>query len=445
MLAAVLLVNEAGSYIARPLVDMSKEKIAEVAEGFLDAKMQDKTQETSIIETKIGNFFFQEIDDVYAVVLADKTETKILEGLKMVEIASKALMTRLDIGDESGDLLSIINVIDEIFTSEGVVSRTAEEITKIVTLQSNDEILHQMILKNKEKEKQKAEKMRKMHPAIDEIAKEIEELKILRKDLKSPTIPPHNPAKALKSEIKKGKNIIDTLENKINLVSHMKYTSTINSTTEITKTEGVGELLIKITDEEYGNIRINMKNKIKNSRAHPSVDKKLFQQAAISPKTDIPINTSLILMKWTVDSSSVPLEVSFWQNEISEERYKFFIEVTSLEVDIKYIGIKIPIKRISDIDIKNGKIQNDSIISEIHNLEKNESTAVEFSGLCDNTDSLFPFYVYYMIEEKETINPIEVSEIYTGEGAESPVNQKEITLVRVIEGECTVINSQNQT
>ncbi|KAI5189418.1 coatomer subunit delta [Nematocida minor] len=435
MLAAVLLVNDAGSYIARPLMDLTKEKVSEAVESFLHAKIKAK-ESTSALETKIGNFFYQEIDDVYVVVLADKEDAKIMEGLKIVEVVTKSVIKRLSLTESESEIFSIICAVDEIFTREGVVNRTVEEIMKAVSLQSNDEILHQMILKSKEKEKEKAEKIRKMHPGIDELTKEIEEIKILRQDLK---VPKQEKAK-IKTEQKKHRSILETMDNKINIVTQQKHSLSINSTTEASKIEGVGELHIKITDSEYANIKMNIKNKPKQARAHPSVDKKAFSKNAIIPKTEIPINTSLILMKWTLESPSMPIEVSFWQTEISEERYKFFIEVTALEIDVKSISIRIPIKRVSDIEITNGAVEGDNIVAEISNLEKDDSSAVEFTGLCDDTDSLFPFTVSYVIEEQNTIAPIEISGIYAENETET-IDEEYISTARVIEGECTVVNN----
>lgn len=430
MLAAVLLINETGSYVGRPLTELSKEKITEAVETFIYERKKNKN--TSIIESKIGTFFYQEIDDLSVVVLAEKEDQKITEALKILETVSKSTVKTLTL-DGSEDLFTLLLIIDELFVREGVILRTVEEISKALSLYSNDEILHEMIIKNKEKEKEKTERLKKIHPAIDELTKEIEEIKILREDLRKDK---KQERAKVQQEPRKSKGIIEGMSSKVNLVTHLKQTATVNSTTEITKVEGVGEFLIRITDAECEDTTVILKNKPKLARAHPSVDKKGFSSNEIRPKTELPINTTLTLMKWTLEDSVLPVEISFWQTEVSEERYKFFIEVTAVLTDIQYISIRVPIKRVSDIDITTGYVKGDNIISEIEDLKRDESKSVEFSGLCDDTDSLFPFTVFYTVEEKESVLPIEISQVLCA-GEEI----KNISLARVIEGECTVVNS----
>ncbi|KAI5135385.1 uncharacterized protein NESG_01197 [Nematocida ausubeli] len=438
MLAAVLLLSETGSHIARPLVEMNKDKISQMIEVFLDVK--GKRKYACALPSPIGTFFYQEVDSLTVVVLADKEDRRISESLKKVEVLSKSLIK--DISLESSEIFLLLSIIDEIFTKEGVVNRTVEEITRIVGMQSNDEILHEMIMKGKEKEMEKAAKMRKMHPAIDEITKEMEEIRILRKDLKEIPVAVHRKEEPkARFEIKKTKPFIETMENKINIVTHQKHTATINSETEIVKAEGVGEMLIRITDEEHANISIHLnKSKPSNARAHPSVDKKAFLGDRIVPKTDLPKGITLTLMKWPLEEVKMPIEVSFWQTEISEERYKFFIEITA-NTDVKKVVVKVPIKRVSDMEIVNGKVAGDYIVGEIEDITRDESKSVEFSGLCDDTDSLFPFHVCYTVEEKETLSPLEVESVHHAESeGGAQVDRAFISMATVIEGDCTVLN-----
>ncbi|KAH9386770.1 uncharacterized protein NEMAJ01_1666 [Nematocida major] len=434
MLAAVLLVNEAGSYMARPLVELSKEKVTEAVEIFL--RERTKEAERPVIASKIGSFFYQEIDDLYVVVLADGEDEKISEALKIAEVVSKSVISGVSLESKT-ELFTLLSILDELFVEEGVINRTVEDLMKVVSLQSNDEVLHQMIQKNREKEKAKADKVRKMHPAIEELTKEIEEIKILRQDLKTPRTESEAKAK-VRQEVKKSRTIIESLENCVNLVCHQKQTATVNSATEAAKIEGMGEFLIRVTDEECGSVRIDLKKRPVQARGHPSIDKKAFSKNVIQPKTDLPLNTPLILMKWTLEDPVLPVEVSFWQTEVSEERYKFFVEVTALGTDVKYVNVRIPIKRVSDIEIERGRISGDHIVADMKDLKKDDSQAVEFSGLCDDTDSLFPFVVYYTVEEKESLSPIEISGVYA---SEELLESSMVSLARVIEGECTVTNN----
>ncbi|KAI5181202.1 coatomer subunit delta [Nematocida sp. AWRm80] len=444
MLAAVLLVNiKKGNYIVRPLVEIDKEKCNEIIETFLYYKS--KTKETKgILSTDIGEYFYQELDETYVTVLGDREEDQVFKGINVLESVIKTFLKLVTLETYPSEVSNIICAIDEIFTQEGVIDRSVEEITKILSFQSNDEMLHQMIEKNREKEAEKVQRMqRKIHPVMDELAKEIEEIKILKKDLKAspvetPMTSTHKQKSAVAAQIKE---CIGSMESPVNLITHQKLVSTINSTTEQTKTEGIGELLIKVTDDRYTLPKIDLESHPTACRAHPLIDKKSFtKDNSIVPKTDIPLDKTLTLLKWTIDTPQLPIEALFWQNELSEERYKFFIEVTAQTTEIKHIEIKVPIKRISDIEISEGQIEGDMIIREIHSLEAGDTGVLEFSGLCDNTDSLFPFFISYTIEQPNTLTPIQVSRILTtAPESEHPITPSDLSCISITEGICTVV------
>lgn len=433
MLAAVILTGANGEYIVRPLADMSKEKVTEMLETFTSHKERIKDTK-GIITTKIGNFFYQNTEEYTMAVLGDTEDTKTHSGLSLLEVGIKSVNPSFSLDQHNDEVSTIISLIDNLFTQEGVVSIAAEDLTKIITMQSNDEQLHIMMQKSKEKEIEKAQKMHKKIPVLDELSKEIEEIRMLKEELKEVKI---SSPKQKPSALSRAKSVIDSADKSVCIISHVKQTSTVNSSTEQSKTEGTGEILLKITDENMQDIRIDIKKKPSTSRAHPSVDKKAFSSGTILPRESIPLDRVLTLLKWTEESPSLPLEVSFWQSELSEERYKFFVEVTAFS-PIKHLFISVPIKRVSDIDVKEGQIKGDYITAETENLEVEESFSMEFSGLCDDTTTLFPFTLSYIQEEQST-NPVFISSIYTSSSSE-PLPPESIFMRRIVEGECTVTN-----
>ncbi|KAI5186535.1 coatomer subunit delta [Nematocida homosporus] len=458
MLAAVLLASPHGPYIARALTNLSKTKSLKIVETFLEHKARTKEPKGQI-STDIGHFFYQDIDNLYLAVLADESETKVFKGLQLLEGVIKTATPNLSMDSYGPEVSGLLSVIDEIFTPTGVVDRSPEDLNKTYTMQSNDEVLHQMIQKTQEKEREKALKMHQRHPsqsALDEISKELQEIKILKEDLKSsksqqetvsipnqktqPTYSSSSPtskSQLIKSQIK---SKISNLTYPINLITQIKLNTIFNAVTEQSKTEGSGELHLKITNDSYAAIHLSLQHKPNSTRAHPSVDKKAFNQNKIIPREDLPTNHLLTLLKWTEDQPQLPFEVSFWQTEISEERYRFFIEIIP-SLSIESLSIQVPIRRLSDIETSNGTIQEDFLTTQATNLPAEDSFSLEFTGLCDNTDSLFPFKISYTIDTPNTLHSLQIPTITTSDSPNDPIPTTEIHQHTFIEGECTVLQS----
>lgn len=86
-----------------------------------------------------------------------------------------------------------------------------------------------------------------------------------------------------------------------------------------------GLLTLKVADEKYGKIRIQLENNVNKSiqlQTHPNVDKELFRSAnqigLKNPAKPFPINTDVGVLKWryqTQDESAIPL-TSEYENEL---------------------------------------------------------------------------------------------------------------------------------
>lgn len=90
-----------------------------------------------------------------------------------------------------------------------------------------------------------------------------------------------------------------------------------------------GLLTLKIADEKYGRIKIQLENNDKKGiqlQTHPNVDKDLFRSKSQiglkNPTKPFPINTDVGVLKWryqTQDETAIPLTSNF--NEI----FEFFV------------------------------------------------------------------------------------------------------------------------
>lgn len=78
-----------------------------------------------------------------------------------------------------------------------------------------------------------------------------------------------------------------------------------------------GLLTLKVADEKYGKIKVQLENNVNKSiqlQTHPNVDKELFRSAnqigLKNPTKPFPINTDVGVLKWryqTQDETAIPL------------------------------------------------------------------------------------------------------------------------------------------
>lgn len=448
MLVAVFLTNAKGMYIARPLVETSKEKIARIVETFW--YHQTRTEETKgVLETEIGDFFYQELDETYMLVFGDAEDALVAAGMKTLESGIR-MITRdsLSLENYGEEMAEIVNIIDEIFTKDGVIPRTPDDISKIVRLHSSDEALHQILEKSKEKERSKMLKAKAKMPALDALVREIEEIKILREDLQTHHASPgsgedgrttRSPAgrTTVKHSARRLRSPLEDADRKINLFTHQKITASISQSNELLKSEGSGELHIKVTDPLLTHPAIRLSEKPGTARPHPSVDKKLFLSHIVQPKMDVPTDKILTLMKWSVTDLKMPFEVDFWQTEVSEDKYRFYIEISALQ-EIREMEVRVPVICVSDLEIENGKIKEDWISLERSNVSAEESLSLEFTGVCSDPEKIFPFSITY-VTPSDTLLPLVVASVYVG-SEDSMVPADEVFQVGITEGECLVVS-----
>lgn len=78
-----------------------------------------------------------------------------------------------------------------------------------------------------------------------------------------------------------------------------------------------GLLTLKVADEKYGKIKVQLENNVNKSiqlQTHPNVDKELFRSSnqigLKNPTKPFPINTDVGVLKWryqTQDETAIPL------------------------------------------------------------------------------------------------------------------------------------------
>lgn len=176
----------------------------------------------------------------------------------------------------------------------------------------------------------------------------------------------------LKSE---GENVVSPALNKQTLVSSKLPTPSMANTEDVHLRQeerlvlrvgrdgGVqslelhGLVTLRISDEQYGRIRVVLDNKDTRGiqlQTHPNVDKELFKMKSQiglkNPSKPFPLNTDVGVLKWrfqSQDDSCVPLSINCWPSENGQGgcdvNIEYELEHSHLELTDVSIHIPLPI------------------------------------------------------------------------------------------------------
>ncbi|XP_055298175.1 coatomer subunit delta [Sitodiplosis mosellana] len=116
-----------------------------------------------------------------------------------------------------------------------------------------------------------------------------------------------------------------------------------------------GLLTLKVADEKYGKIKVQLENNVNKSiqlQTHPNVDKELFRSAnQIGLKNStkpFPINTDVGVLKWryqTQDETAIPLTINCWPSQNPEGGCDVNIEyeLEHQQLQLQDLSLSIPL------------------------------------------------------------------------------------------------------
>lgn len=197
-----------------------------------------------------------------------------------------------------------------------------------------------------------------------------------------------------------------------------------------------GMIMLRISDDKYGRIRLHVENEDKKGvqlQTHPNVDKKLFTAESLiglkNPEKSFPVNSDVGVLKWrlqTTEESFIPLTINCWPSESGngcDVNIEYELQEDNLELNDVIITIPLPsgvgAPVIGEID---GEYRHDS---RRNTLEwclpvidaKNKSGSLEFS-IAGQPNDFFPVQVSF-VSKKNYCN-IQVTKVTQVDG-NSPV------------------------
>lgn len=192
--------------------------------------------------------------------------------------------------------------------------------------------------------------------------------------------------------------------------------------------ELLGMLTLRISDEAFGKIKLQIKNPSNNLvqlQTHPNIDKELLktktQIALKNPSKPFPLNTDVGVLKWrlqTTDESNIPLSINCWPSENGQGgcdvNIEYELEQSQLELQDVVITIPIPhgsgAPVVAECDGDYTYEKRGALLWQLPLIDaKNKTGSMEFS--CGgNPDDFFPVQVAFF--SKKAYSGIEVLDCY---------------------------------
>lgn len=473
LIAAAVCTKAGKTIVSRQFVEMTKARI----EGLLAAfpKLMTAGKQHTFVETDSVRYVYQPLEKLYMLLITTKA-SNILEDLETLRLFSKVIpeyCRSLEEKEIIENAFDLIFAFDEIVALGYRESVNLAQIKTFVEMDSHEEKMYQAVRQTQEREaKQKSRErakelqrqrmeQKKMggsgrpygggssegfgssssgggisnHTSISALSIGIGEIKPV-----APAAKPAAPRNALKLG---GKNrdadtFVDQLKSEgEKVVANPTPTAKVKHDSDVTMDEvhlrmedkivvrigrdgGLqafelsGLLTLRISDEKYGRIRVQLQNEDQRGiqlQTHPNVDKELFksrcQIGLKNPAKPFPINTDVGVLKWryqTQDESAVPLTINCWPSEKPEKgcdvNIEYELEHTRLELQDVCISIPVPLASAITISECDGDYKMDARkCALVWNLPvidaSNKQGSLEFTVPYAKPDEFFPLEVSF--------------------------------------------------
>ncbi|CAG2256121.1 ARCN1 [Mytilus edulis] len=222
----------------------------------------------------------------------------------------------------------------------------------------------------------------------------------------------------------------------VHIVMEEKVSLTAGRDGGLQSMEILGMVKVKVNDEQYGRIKVQMINNDKKGtqlQTHPNVDKKRFSTTSNiqlkNPEKPFPLHQDVGVLKWrytTQDESNMPLSINCWPNETGngcDVNIEYQLEQPQLELNDVTINIPLPTgvgaPVVGDCD---GEYNYDSrksmLVWSLPVIDaSNKSGSLEFS-IAGHPDDFFPVHVNFM--SKKSYCDLQISDVRLIDG-EQPV------------------------
>lgn len=328
----------------------------------------------------------------YVYSVADSTYYVVIASMGYNNARAQGILDLLQ-KNTDGDMVDALVTMDNILYGQTTFD---SNITLIKNMDSQEEKIHELMMKNKSKELIQKQKELQRRP-IGDIDRELERVRNLEIEMRNENI------QQLKSIVKTGGNPakekrreLETSMSSVFILFKERLRIVIDKENNIKSGEVQGDMSITIKEEEYKDIEIKLGSVEKDMKFSPNLDKSVSNEGILRCEKGFPIKKNVALVKWRgSDIREPPITFTFWPSETSLNVYQIMFEYTA-ECNMKDLNVFFSKANISNIKINGTAKERDSHIEwSIGDVEKGTSDTLEFSCTCTDPSEIFPLEIYF--------------------------------------------------
>ncbi|KAK3082782.1 hypothetical protein FSP39_005187 [Pinctada imbricata] len=503
LLAAAVCSKTGKAIISRQFVEMTRARIEGLLAAF--PKLMGSGKQHTFVETESVRYVYQPLEKLYVLLITTKA-SNILEDLETLRLFARVIpeycrnFDESDIVDQS---FQLIFAFDEIVALGYRESVNLAQIRTFTEMDSHEEAVARSVRETQEKEarqhmlkkskelqqaRREAQKMGRStgfgggfgssssssssysreSPIIDSMPMEPP-----KSSYSAAPSKPSSTGKALRLGSKKkdvdtfvgqleseGEKVVGTKSSSslpssiakqvtpavdqegIHIAVEEKISLTANRDGGLQNMEIHGLVKVKINDEQYGKVKVNIINNDKKGiqlQTHPNVDKKLFASTScIALKNQdkaFPMNQEVGVLKWrfqTQDEDMMPLSINCWPNDTGngcDVNIEYELKQTELELNDVSIIIPLPSGVGSPVVGEcDGEYNYDSRKSHLEWTlpvidSSNESGSMEFS-IAGHPDDFFPVNINFI--SKKSYCDLQVADVRSCENEQNVKYSSEV-------------------
>lgn len=352
-------------------------------EHFLLEFVNSAKSNAGTIQKGFYKYIYSVIDSIYYVVITSPQHSS-TRAQWILDFLQK---------NSSGDPIDSLITMDNLLYGQTLFS---PNINLIKNMDSQEEKIHEMMVKNRTKEVVQKQKELQRKPFTD-IDRELERVRNLEMEIRNENIQQlRTMTKVVTKPVKEIRRRFETSTSPVFILLKERLKMVIDKENNVKSGEVQGDMTLTIKEDEYKNLEVKLGNYDKSMRFSPNLDKQASIDGILKSEKGFPVDRNVALVKWrNTNIRSPPVTFTFWPSETSLNTYQMMLEYTT-EHDLENLSIFFPKTNISNVVLSGPAKEGDSYIEwSIGDVEKGMSDTLEFSCTCSDPSEIFPLDVYF--------------------------------------------------
>lgn len=292
------------------------------------------------------------------------------------------------------DFFENMAIIDDTICEETFFTLPPEKVQEYQRMESQEEKLHEIVKKSKEKELKKkvCEIKKKVHPSPIDL--QLERVKELELEIRKPLLEEKTPKKEIKEIFRENKRKLQ-IESEVQILLKERIKVEVTKDNEIKQSEVEGDLSLNVANDDYKSVEIEIDSPLELKFA-PNLEKSLTKKNKLKSVKGFPPNKNISLVKWKRNKvDSLPLSFTFWPSDLEDGRYQILFEIIA-EEDLKDVMFCFNKERMKDVFIETGTAEvKDYLEWSVGDISKGESGTLEFTCVCTSSSDIFPVNLFF--------------------------------------------------